>query len=139
MGRTKMRRTIGAIMLTLMFITLMVPAVYADDTNTSFKFKIYSYNQNGQESKGRYRQTLRPENPWKVKLVESKNPTALFWLEGNNGQNVSADAVGRRGGGAVYTPAYASASQRTVYLTGQNNVWESAEFYVSGVWDEETW
>lgn len=139
MAKIRKERIIWSIMVTLMFITFMIPAANAADDNISYKFKIYSYNQNGQEAKGRYRQTLRPENPWKVQLKESKQITSLFWLEGNNGQNVSPDAIGRRGEKPVYTSAYVSASQRTVYLTAQNNVWESAEYYVSGIWDEETW
>lgn len=139
MAKIRKERIIWPIVLTLMCITIMVPTAYAADDNISYRFKIYSYNKNGQESKGRYRQTLRPENPWKVQLQESKKITALFWLEGDNGENVSPDAVGRRGEKPVYTSAYASASQRTVFLTAENNVWESAEYYVEGIWDEETW
>lgn len=135
--RTK--RVIAYIVLMFMLITLTVPTVFASDDEISYKFKIYSYNKNGQESKGRYRQTLRPENPWKVQLQKSTKIVSLFWLEGNNGENVSPDAIGRRGGDPVYTSAYSSASQRTVYLTGENNVWEPGEYYVEGVWDEETW
>lgn len=139
MEKVKKGRVIWIIVLILIFSTLMIPNAYAEDNSISYRFKIYSYNKNGQESKGRYRQTLRPENPWKVQLQKSTSSVSLFWLEGNDGKNVSPDAIGRTGGKAVYTSAYTSASQRTVYLTGQNNVWESAEYYVEGIWDEETW
>lgn len=136
------------IFITLMALVLLaLPVtniVFAGDDNISYEFRIPggSGKPNGQESKGQYRQTSNPENPWKVQLKKSEEgdgTITTFWLEKRNGANVSKTRNAKCKGPAYYTNAYKSASEVKVYLTAENNNDSGLSYLVSGIWDEETW
>ncbi|GIN96133.1 hypothetical protein J6TS1_20030 [Siminovitchia terrae] len=114
----------------------------ASNDNIGYSFKIYAYQQNGKEKNGRYRQTKSVDNPWKVKLNssgEGKGTITRFWIENSSAKNVSMSRNVKQGAGAYYTNPYASANQRDVWLTGENNNYNGKSYTVSGIWDEETW
>src|SRR5699024_8258081 len=72
----------------------------ASDDDIGFSFKIYSYQKNGKEANGRYRQTSYIDNPWKVKLNssgEGKGTITRFWLENSSASNVSAGVNVKQG------------------------------------------
>ena len=73
-----------------------------------------------------------------TRTLEGDKTLTRYWLEGANGDNVSKSVDISIADGAVYTPAYSSASQRNVYLTAENNNRNGDEYTVSGYWDEET-
>lgn len=114
--------------------------VAASNDNISYSFTIKAYQENSR-SAPRYRSTSNINNKWKVKMtrtLEGDKTLTRYWLEGANGDNVSKSVDISIADGAVYTPAYSSASQRNVYLTAENNNRNGDEYTVSGYWDEET-
>ncbi|MDD3184360.1 MAG: DUF2712 domain-containing protein [Anaerostipes sp.] len=130
----------------LLLIMLMIPAssyVFAADNNFGFSFHIPGgTGSNGQEEKGRYRQTRHTDNPWKLdfnKSGEGAGTYSDFWLEKSSGKNVSTVRHAKCNGPVYYTNAYSSASETTVYLTAENNNKNGSAYTVSGYWDEETW
>lgn len=129
------------IVLSLMIMFACTTNVFAGDANHNFSFTVGSYHKNGRNEVGRYRKTTNPNNAWKVQLVQSGEGSGTitrFWLEHYDGENVSDGVNVTQGVGATYSPAYSSASQSTVYLTGENNNYNGASYSVSGYWDEET-
>lgn len=144
MKKVKTRRSIVISVMTIIVVTLTVSAatIYASDDNIGYKFRIGTYYDNSQEPDGRYRQTLKKENPWKVNLKsseEGKGTITTFWLEDRFFINVSYERNAKQGAGAYYTEALNEASDKMVYLTAQNNNWSSVAYVVEGIWDEETW
>lgn len=114
----------------------------ASDDDIAYKFTIYSYQKNGKEKNGRYRQTSYVDNPWKVRLDssgEGKGTYTRFWLENASATNVSIEKNVKQGAGAYYTNPYSSANKTDVWLTGENNNYNGKSYTVSGIWDEETW
>ncbi|MDF0479540.1 DUF2712 domain-containing protein [Vagococcus sp. PNs007] len=114
----------------------------ATDDNISFNFRVPSYQSNGHEATGQYRQTTHTDNQWKVKLLKSgegKGTITKFWLENKNDTNVSKTVNAKQGSGPYYKDAYKSASQINVWLTAENNNFNGDSYNVSGNWDEETW
>ena len=112
---------------------------YEDDY--TYKFQIGSYAGNGRVAEGNYRQTTNTKNAWKVQLTKSgekDDDYSRFWLERYDGGNVSGAINVKKGAAAVYKAAYTSASQCTVYLTGENNNFNAQTYSVEGIWDEET-
>lgn len=128
--------------LTLATLCFINTNVSAKDEDYSFYFKIGSYHANGRVDVGRYRQTTDKKNMWKVGMKfsgEGNGTTTNFWLEKKNEDNVSEDCQVRQSmTKQYYKAAYDSASKVTVYLTGENNNFDSNTYYVSGYWDEET-
>ena len=61
-----------------------------------------------------------------------------YWLEHYNGDNVVPSHSIRVEDGPQYYNTYSSASRSTVYLTAENNNKNDTDYFVSGVWDEET-
>ena len=116
---------------------------FATDDNYSFAFMIKPYHANSRvESSGaRYRETTDPKNMWKVGLRKSGEGSGTitnFWLEVYDETNVSGDISAKQGTKNYYKAAYETASQKNVYLTAENNGYDSIRYNVSGVWDEET-
>lgn len=139
----KLIKKLGKTVLTVMLALACVSSVgvFAANENYDFKFQIGSFYGNGRVEKGRYRQTKNVNNMWKVNLKSSGEGSGTltdFWMEKKNGDNVSGDIRAKQGAGAYYKAAYSSASQTNVYLTGENNNFDSNTYYVSGFWDEET-
>lgn len=127
----------------LMAVGVILPMnTLAANDNIDFSFKIGILHANGKEKAGRYRQTTSTDNPWKVKLDssgEGKGTVTRFWLENASAGNVSTTRNATQGKGAYYTDAYLSANKRDVWLTGENNNYNTTSYTVSGKWDEETW
>jgi hypothetical protein len=124
------------------FLGINTLVSYAGNDNINFSFTIKPLGQNTRSS-GQYRETTNQYNAWKVNLQNSNeasgNTVTRFWLEGYNKQNVSPSPDVLEGSGAHYYNTYTSASQRTVYLTAQDNDLNlTATYTASGVWDEET-
>ncbi|KRK37627.1 hypothetical protein FC62_GL001241 [Amylolactobacillus amylotrophicus DSM 20534] len=127
---------------TLALFLSLAGTVYASNDSISFKFTVSPWQQNGKAAGGRYRQTTHPENPWKVKLNSSSEGSGTitrFWLEDASANNVSTSVDATQGLGPYYTNALTTASQKTVWLTGENNNYNGVTYSVAGVWDEETW
>jgi hypothetical protein len=115
----------------------------AADENIGFSFKIGSWHKNGRiaDNKARERSTTNPDNQWKVRLKstgEGAGTISTFWLELYSERNVSPNINATQGYTVYYKSAYLNASRTWVYLTGQNNNFNSDSYYVSGIWDEET-
>ncbi|MGL5479353.1 MAG: DUF2712 domain-containing protein [Clostridium sp.] len=129
--------------IALVGVLAMPSVVKAADNNIGFSFYIKSFHQNGQYGTPRYRETENYTNPWKVDLQKSSegkgNTITRFWIEKSDGTNASEAIDVPVKGGARYHNAYKAASKVNVFLTGENNNYNSAQYTVSGVWDEETW
>lgn len=115
------------------------------DDNIGFSFDIKPYYRNTRvnDSQARYRQTTDPNNMWKVGLRTSteyggKGTITNFWLEDYNETNVSDDISAVQGSKVYYKVAYNKAAKKNVYLTAENNGYDSVTYHVTGVWDEET-
>lgn len=116
--------------------------VEAKDDNISYKFRIGSYQTNGQDPNGRYRETGDVNNPWKVKMTssgEGSGTVTNYWLENSNDDNVSSSVSVKQGKGFYYNNPNSSANKTTVYLTAENNNYDGSAYNVAGYWDEETW
>lgn len=119
-----------------------IAVTFATDDDISYSFSINALKGKTRESKGRYRQTVKTNNPWKVKLSKSGEGSGTitnFYLSGYDWSQVSPTVGAQQGNGYYYRNAYSSASQRTVYLTGYNNNYSTSGYTVKGCWDEETW
>lgn len=137
MKRTKLLAL--ALGVTLCFGNLAV--TYARDDDISFSFGIKSLERVSRYEKGRYRETTKTNNPWKVNLSKSgegSGKVTTFYLSGYDWSQVSPSVNVKQGNGSYYRDAYESASKRTVYLTGCNNNFSVDGYTVSGYWDEET-
>lgn len=113
-----------------------------NDNNITYKFRIGSYQTNGQDPNGRYRQTSDVNNPWKVKMTssgEGSGTVTNYWLENSNDDNVSPSVSVTQGKGFYYNNPHSSANKKTVYLTAENNNYSGSAYNVGGYWDEETW
>lgn len=112
--------------------------------NIAYKLYVPGYQQNSDHTAGRYRQTTNNDNKWKVNQTSTLEGTGssgnktTYWLEKSGGSNVSSGVTVSSADAPVYTRAYSSASQQTVYLTAENNNYNGDQFYVNGYWDEET-
>ncbi len=116
--------------------------VMASNDDIFFTFRIGSYQENGRDSHGRYRQTNDVNNPWKVKMTytgEGSNTITNYWMENSATTNVTPTVSVTQGKGYYYENAYSSANGTTVYLTAENNNFNGSAYNVSGYWDEETW
>lgn len=130
-----------ALVAMLAFTCISAVNVFAGDENYEYKFQIGSYWGTGRVEKGRPRTTTNPKNMWKVNLKSSGEGTGSltdFWIEKQNGDQVSDTVRAKQGAGSYYKAAYSSANQTTVYLAGENNNYNGITYYVSGFWDEET-
>ena len=137
-----MKKTLGKIVLLsgAMGILMSINSMASDD-NVSFSGTVKTYQKNTRLD-CRYRQTEKKENPWKVCLEssgEGKGTVTLFWLESTTGKNLSDDVYAVQGGPVYYNNPYSSAKKCDVYLTAENNNYNGNSYYVTGIWDEETW
>lgn len=115
------------------------------DDNWAYTLSVPDYQGNSTHTDGRYRQTTNTNNPWKIDQTSTTEGTGSssnkthYWLETYDGSNVSHGYDVSSSDGPIYKNAYGEASQATVYLTAENNNFNSDEFTVKGFWDEETW
>lgn len=128
-------------MLYFVFLACVtMTSISAYDDNIAFTLGIKEYQANSRTS-GRYRETTNPNNKWKVQMTktyEGPNASTTYWLERYDGGNVSKAITINVNSGVMYTPAWSSASQATVYLTAENNNYNNITYTVQGYWDEET-
>lgn len=133
-------------MVSLALIALLCPVnVFAKDDNIKYSLDILEWQKNAKVKNGRYRQTKDINNKWKVQLQSTtegagngNDNITVFWLEGSNDENVTTTVSAKQGKSVYYTPAYSSASERTVYLTAEDNRITFSTYHVEGIWDEET-
>ena len=113
---------------------------HTSNDNWGFNFTIQPHQANTR-SGARYRQTTNVNNKWKVNMQssgEGARTVTTYWLENASGTNVSPSLNVKQGNGSYYSAAYSNASKKNVYLTAQNNNYNSSRYRVSGFWDEET-
>lgn len=140
------RRVLGTLFVALALAVIVgaQPAFAYVDQGVSFNFTIRGYCLNGRESDARHRDTLMVDNQWKVKMTwsdekpEASDTITKFWLESNTGANVSPSVLKQEGDGYTYKSAYLDACNAWVWLTGENNNFNSDVYEVIGYWDEET-
>lgn len=113
---------------------------YGSYNMTKFSGNIQSYWKNTRFDNS-HRSTKDTENPWRVAIDysgEGKGTITTFWLEDFYGHNVSQDVDAVYNGIYQYVcPAYSSASGIDVYLTGENNNWNSDVYYIEGRWSPQ--
>ncbi len=142
---------VAIIGLVSIILLINIPVLNASELlrtndNIAFDLNIKTHQQNSSLTDGRYRQTASVHNQWKVNMTESgecpnsNNCLTRFWLEKHGGQNVSKSVNTSVSEGSRYTEPYSSANGQTVYLTAENNTYDTNWSYdVSGYWDEEVW
>lgn len=135
-----LRKYSKLIPLLVLFCVLTGGVAYGSYTMTKYSGKILSYHKNTRFDH-KYRSTKDTENPWRVTIDysgEGKNTITTFWLEDFYGNNVSQDVKAEYNGILQYvSPAYSSASGIDVYLTGENNNWNSESYYIEGRWSQQ--
>lgn len=138
----RMKKIAGIVLTAISVATLAIPSVYAGMENDfAFKFKVGSFKRNGHCDTERNRQTADPADRWKVELTssgEGKGTYTTFWLENYDEDNVSETVKVKQGKGYYYRPSKRSGCKTYVYLTAENNNFNSNSYEVRGYWDEET-
>lgn len=138
----RIKKLLVAGLSAIAIITVAAPASFAAQNNEyGFSFNIKA-NQGNTRSVGRSRTT---NHMWMVNAKTTNESGSVFhvgtkttfWLENKGGTNVSPSTDVVVGNGAYYQQGYDN-SKTTVYLTAQNNNYNSNTYYVHGVWDEET-
>lgn len=142
-NKMKLTKKLAKVVFVLVVAVTCVSSVnvFASDKDYDFEFQIGRWGANACELECRERTTKNPNNAWKVRLDESgegDGTISRFWLEINSGKNVSDAVNAKQGAAALYKEAKDSASGVWVYLTGENNNFNSNTYLISGIWDEET-
>lgn len=130
---------ITTVILELTGITAAAQETRTND-NIWFNFRVGANQGNGYTSH-QYRQTTNIHNQWKVNLEhsdEGSGTVSTFWLELDDGTNVTDAHDVKQGSGNHYYDARSSASEKYVHLTAENNNVSGNTYYVNGYWDEET-
>lgn len=132
-----------AILIGAIMGALMIPSIAgASNDNVGYEFQIQAYQGNS-VSAGRYRESYTVKDPWKVDMLESTegqgNTTTNYWLELNNGKNVTPTVAVDLYDGPLYNQTSSAANRETVRLAAENNNYNSNSYRVKGIWDEETW
>lgn len=139
--KRKTKKIIGLALAILSIATITIPNVFAGEENDNpYGFHIDGWHNNS-HSKSRERYTDDPSDRWKVKLSttgEGKGTYTTFWLENYTGDNVSKTVDVKQGKGYYYRPSYRKGCRIYVYLTAENNNFNSTTYDVTGYWDEET-
>ncbi len=125
----------------VVFTVLMVSASSVFATQAyDFHFRVEAWQANGHEPTPRYRGDVSASNRWWVKLVKSgegKGALTDFWLEARDGTNLSPYMRVQCGSGWYAQRAYASASNRKVFLTAEDNNSKATGYNVSGRWQTQ--
>lgn len=92
-----------------------------------------------------WRQTSNVNNDWKVNMYDSTEESAnggstynTFWLEHDNGANVTSSHNVQEDSGSHYYAGSEEANGSYVRLTSQNNNYDFNSYVIKGYWDEET-
>ncbi len=140
--KRKKRMAVSFIMVLVMATTMLVASsvnTFAV-SDTGFSFRIPPYQGNGYEKHGRHRGNVPTWNRWWVRLDhsgEGKGSATDFWLEAQDGRNVSPYMRVRCGKGWFAQNAYEIARSRTVFLTAEDNRNKSSGYNVSGRWQQQ--
>jgi len=122
-------------------IFIPVTSTLAAENYYDYAFTIKAYQANT-KSGGLYRETTNTSNRWRVSMYESTESSGKditrFWLSGSDNTKLSPSSDVLEDNGPYYADAYSSASQRTVYLTAENNNYNANSYACYGYWDEET-
>lgn len=113
----------------------------SENNNIYFQFWVKSFWGNGRVTEGRYRSTTDTNDAWKVQLKssgEGEGTITNFWLENYDEENVTRDISAVAGEDAKYDKVKSGATERNLYLTGENNNYNGNSYSVWGYWDEET-
>ena len=106
--------------------------------NSNFEFRIQAYRGNTTVANGQYRNVSTTDfsKPWMVcaTQIESNYPTR-FWLELSNGTNVSEYSLVEQVNKEYKRSAYGTANSTTVYLTAENDAYNSKMYTVKGYWN----
>lgn len=133
-----MKRGIILLIVSMAIATVWIPT-YATDDDWGYTFNLKT-NYINSYSEGRYRQTTKLENKWKVEMrYNSKGATSKvnYWLARTSDKaKVSESRTVTTQTGPVYTSAWSGASQTTVSLGAEAFLNEGPT--VAGFWDEET-
>lgn len=140
--KNKSGMAMSVIMVFAMAFTMLVASasnVFATQAY-NFHFRVEAHQANGHEPSPRYRGDVSPSNRWWVKLIKSgegKGALTDFWLEARNGTNLSPSMRVQCGNGWYGQRAYASASNRKVLLTAEDNTDKPSGYTVSGRWQTQ--
>lgn len=141
-SKNKKRMAMSFVTVFAMAITMLVASsvnTFAV-SDTGFSFRIPPYQGNGYEKHGRHRGNVPTWNRWWVRLDhsgEGKGSATDFWLEAQDGRNVSPYKRVICGKGWYAQKAYESARSRTVYLTAEDNKNKPSGYNVSGRWQQQ--
>lgn len=136
----------GMAMSVIMVIAMAITMILASASSAfatqayDFHFRVEAWQANGHEPTPRYRGDVSASNRWWVKLIKSgegKGALTDFWLEAKNGTNLSPYMRVQCGSGWYGQRAYASASNRKVFLTAEDNNSKATGYNVSGRWQTQ--
>lgn len=123
-------------LMILTFCTVNILA--AESGSSSYSFRIQAYQANSQTTYSLYRNVAVEDytRPWYVNMTDSgegEGTITTYWLELYSGHNVSPDCDAKVG--LHYHPAaYGSANSQDVWLTAENNNYNSRLYNVKGYW-----
>lgn len=144
--KIKSKGLVLALLATMILVFAASNSAYASNDNYKFAIKVRDHWKNAYASPGRFRDTVTPENPWKVKMTWSeegggniRGTLTDFWIEDRDENSVSKKISVKEGKGPYYTPAWYNAGNKKVWLTAENNNFDGDIYDVTGYWDEETW
>lgn len=141
-SKNKKSMAVSIVIVLAMTLTMLLASSAKSfaTSDTGFHFRVLPRQENGQEVTGRRRGDVSPSNQWWVKLThsgEGKGALTDFWLEAKDGTNVSSSMRVRCGAGWYGKGAYASASNRKVFLTAEDNNYKVTGYTVSGRWQQQ--
>lgn len=144
MGVSKNKKSMAVSVIMMLAMTLTVLVASASSafatSDTGFSFRIPPHQANGYEKHGRHRGKVPKRNRWRVRLDhsgEGKGAATDFWLEAQDGRNVSPYIRVICGKGWFSQKAYKSARSRTVYLTAEDNNDKPSGYNVRGRWQPQ--
>ncbi|WP_312092316.1 DUF2712 domain-containing protein [Niallia sp.] len=130
-------------LVSLLSVGVLMPNLgHAEDNPREYQILVPNYHGNGQEDQGYLRESGDSRVQWGVSLTNSDEGNGTytrFWLELGTGANVTNGHDVKEGGGyKQYDFEKASdAKGKKVYLTAENNNYNSSTFEITGEWDEE--
>ena len=141
-AKRKKRIAVSIVTVLAMTITMLMASSVSTFavSDTGFSFRIPAYQENGYEKYGRHRGKVPKRNRWRVRLDhsgEGNGAATDFWLEAEDGKNVSPYIRVICGKGWFSQKAYKSARSRTVYLTAEDNNDKPSGYNVSGRWQAQ--
>lgn len=87
-----------------------------------------------------YRDTTKASTPFRVRLdssTEGAKTVTSFWLEDEKETNLCTVLNVTQGEGYYSQNTYQEACKKKVYLTAENNNYNSTTYKISGKWKEE--